>query len=82
MSDCGNTALRAIESDIHVKKDMVMRRALPLIALFLVLGPHIPQSKNFTPIPVARNCRPTDACLRNCEAQGGQDCYVTCDRCK
>jgi hypothetical protein len=55
-----------------------MRHALSLIALFLVLGPHIPQSKNFTPIPVARNCRPTDACLRNCEAQGGGDCYARC----
>lgn len=59
-----------------------MRRALPLIALFLILGPHLPQPKNYTPIPVAHGCRPTDACLRNCEAQGGKDCYQACNRCK
>jgi len=59
-----------------------MRRALPLIALFLILGPQVPLPKDFTPIPVARNCRPTDACLRNCEARGGTECYAECDRCK
>jgi hypothetical protein len=46
------------------------------------LTPRILQPRQLAPIPVARNCRPTDACLRNCERQGGTDCYQQCDRCK
>ena len=46
--------------------------------LLALLGPQVPKSENFTPIPVARNCKPTDACLRSCEAKGGDDCYWTC----
>jgi hypothetical protein len=57
---------------------------MPLLAL-LILGPHLPQlpqPKNFTPVPVARGCRPSNACMQRCNDEGQQDCLQRCNPCR
>lgn len=49
-----------------------MRRALPLIVLFVIFGSHVPQPENFTPAPVARNCRPTARAYETVRRRAGR----------
>lgn len=62
-----------------------MRQTLLMTALLALFGAHIVPPHNFTPVPVAHGCRPTNECLKRCADENHGDytsCYDTCDRCR
>jgi hypothetical protein len=55
-----------------------MRPIILATALPLAFGANVMHKPNFSSVQQVRGCRTNDACIRSCEARGGQNCASVC----